>query len=102
VALLNTKPFSLARRQQAIPTNTPTTFSGRAKVAICRRLVDDWQDLADICGVPKHDRAKFERGREAARVWEWLEVREKLAFLPAFLEAIGRKDLIGELIDSPC
>jgi nucleoside phosphorylase len=101
VALLHAQPLRVSHREQAVPTNRPTSFSGRAKLAVCRRLVDDWQDLADICDIPKHDRARFERGREPAGVWEWLDAHGKLAFLPPFLEAIGRTDLIGELTDRP-
>jgi nucleoside phosphorylase len=101
VALLNAKPFGVGPREQAVPMNRPLNFSGPAKLAICRRLTDDWQDLADICDIPKYDRAKFEKGREAASVWEWLETRGKLAYLPTWLEAIGRKDLVGELTANP-
>jgi nucleoside phosphorylase len=101
VALLNARPFQAGPRGQAVPTGRRSTFSGRAKLTVCRRLIDDWQDLADLFDIPKHDRARFEKGREPSGVWEWLEARGKLAYLPQGLEEIGRGDLAGELNADP-
>ena len=90
-----------SNRAQAVPSNVKKTYSGTAKFAISQRLVQDWQDLADVCDIPAYQRAKFDRGREPAGVWEWLEQRGKLPFLPAFLTAIGRADLVEELNRHP-
>jgi nucleoside phosphorylase len=101
IALLKTTPFPVVPRAQVVPSETRMTYSGEAKVAICRRLVQDWQELADVCDIPPYDRAKFERGREPAGVWEWLDARGKLPFLPTFLSAINRPDLVEELKRHP-
>ncbi len=84
LALLKTKPFEIVTRPQAVPASSAMVFSGPAKVAICRRLVQDWPVLADFCNIPPYDRAMFPPGREPAGVWEWLEARGKLPFLPTF------------------
>ena len=96
VALLRSIPFEQKSRPQAIPGDAESIYSGAAKYAVCSRLVDDWQDLADVCDIPPHDRAKFEHGRGTAGVWEWLAARGKLAFLPTFLGMINRTDLVEE------
>jgi len=101
ITLLKTEPFPVVSRTQVVPSNTRTTYSGEAKVAICRRLIQDWQELADVCDIPPCDRAKFAQGREPAGVWEWLEARGKLPFLPNFLSAINREDLVEELKRHP-
>lgn len=77
---------------------TPATLVGNgslggAKVEFTRRLLYDWQDLADILGVPGFERARFARGDEARAIWAWLEVRGRLGELPAALDMIGRSDL---------
>jgi nucleoside phosphorylase len=75
------------------PPPVPAGHPGAAKVAFSRRLGHDWQDLADVVGIPGFDRPRFARGEEARAVWEWLEVRNRLGELPAALAGIGRADL---------
>jgi hypothetical protein len=93
--------FESKSRQQSLPAEAVSTFSGQIKLTICRRLTTNWPDLADYFEIPQHDRARFERGREPQGVWEWLEQRGKLAFLSDGLSAIGRNDLAKELTPNP-
>jgi len=73
---------------------------GPVKIDLCRRLGADWQLLADYFGIEPADRARFDKGWEPQRVWEWLEARGKLARLAEGLRYIGRDDL-AELLDRP-
>lgn len=72
---------------------------GKVKLDLCRRLGADWQKLADYFTIPAADRARFERGWEPQRVWEWLEDRRKLAQLAEGLRYIERDDLADLLPD---
>ncbi|MFJ4619289.1 hypothetical protein [Streptomyces sp. NPDC088812] len=81
-------------RPQALPTTVPVLFPGPVKVQVCRRLHDDWEEVADLFDVPRHHRARFRPGNEPRDLWEWLEAREKLATLPDLLAGIGRDDLV--------
>ena len=73
---------------------------GPAKIDLCRRLGGDWQLLADYFGIEPAERARFDRGWEPQRVWEWLEARGRLTELTAGLRYIQRGDL-AELLDRP-
>ncbi|MFD6294313.1 hypothetical protein ACFWFU_05840 [Streptomyces sp. NPDC060235] len=84
-------------RPQAFPLSGPPVYPGALKVQICRRLVDDWEELADYFETPIHTRRKFPPGNEARAMWEWLEVRHKLHLLPQALSEIGRQDLKSDL-----
>lgn len=75
------------------PAPGPPGYPGAVKVTFGRRLGHDWQDLADIVGIPDFDRPRFPRGEEARAVWEWLAARNRLGELPPALEAVGRADL---------
>lgn len=77
------------------------SFPGEVKLQYCRRLRDDWHDLADIIGIPEHERARFATGLEARAIWGWLERRQQLARLPDALSAIGRGDLAGLFTPNP-
>ncbi|MEV6929752.1 hypothetical protein AB0M46_35400 [Dactylosporangium sp. NPDC051485] len=77
----------------------PARFSGHVKRAICIRLLDDWPDLADELNIPIPDRSRFEPGREAAGIWEWLEQRDRLGELRRGLLGIDRSDLVRRLDD---
>jgi len=68
-------------------------YTIQAKRGFCRRLDQDWPDLADLCQIPRHTIAKFPRGEEPRHVWDHLEVREQLHWLEDFLAEIGRADL---------
>ena len=72
-------------------------YSGQSKLECCRRIVADWQDLADYFLIAPSERARFERGREPHGVWEWLEKQRRLHELPKALALIGRKDLLEVL-----
>jgi hypothetical protein len=74
---------------------------GKAKINLCRRLGLDWEVLADYFEIPAADRARFEKGWEPQRVWEWLESRGKLTKLAEALRYIDREDLLQELPEHP-
>jgi hypothetical protein len=75
-------------------------FSGTQKLEFCRRLGPSWQELADFFAVPPHQKAGFPVGGEARALWEWLELRQRLAELPAALASIQRDDLAAALSQS--
>ncbi len=68
-------------------------FSGQTKFDFCKRLLQEWEDLADVLEIPIADRRHFCQGHECRRLWEWLEVRERLEDLPEALQLIKRDDL---------
>ncbi len=72
---------------------------GPLKVELCRRLGEDWANLAVYLDIPSDRQRSFTRGRECQDIVAWLEERDHLGELPAALEAIGRKDL-AELLSS--
>jgi hypothetical protein len=83
------------------PAKTPTDSDfGPVKIDLCRRLGVDWQNLADYFGIEPADRARFDRGWEPQRVWEWLASHGQLARLAEGLRYIGRSDL-AELLNRP-
>lgn len=98
MALIEASPFSpggpgnFAIRKDAKP------YSGRSKLGLCKRMGDDWEDLADYFDIPLDQRRLFRHGRECQGVWEWLELRNRLDGLPDALDVIGRADLQDELI----
>lgn len=73
---------------------------GPVKIPLCERLGADWQNLADYFGITAAERARFDKGWEPQRVWEWLEARGKLAQLAEGLRHIRRDDL-AELLERP-
>ena len=76
-------------------------YSGKSKIELCKRLGDDWQDLADSFDIPPEKIKKFRQGRECQEIWEWLESRNKLEELPESLKYIGREDLVQVLEQNP-
>ena len=74
---------------------------GKVKLVLCRRLVSDWQLLADYFDISAAERARFDRGWEPQRVWEWLKARGRLAELTAGLRFIKRDDLADFLLKAP-
>ncbi len=46
---------------------TSVWFPGALRLEVCHRLTYDWQDLADLFGVPPHERAQFDDGPQG--VW---------------------------------
>ncbi|MEA5594808.1 hypothetical protein [Rivularia sp. UHCC 0363] len=94
----NLKPQNLVNENPIKTTSTVTTnYSGKIKITICNRLIRDWENLADYFDIKLHERETFDKGKEARRVWEWLEQRTKLHELEDALTAIGREDLVEEL-----
>lgn len=81
------------------PTRSASTgpFSGTAKRRFAEGLVGDWRSLADVLEVPPDEVYRFEPGRGPESLWEWLQVRARLAVLPAALRDVGRDDLADML-----
>jgi hypothetical protein len=98
IAVLKKKP-GLVDKITIVEPVKPTIirYSGQVKNYICQNLVDDWEELADQVGIPKHHKSRFEKGKEPNRVWEWLEQRSRLSELEVALTDIGRDDLVEEL-----
>jgi hypothetical protein len=103
VDLLRQAPAS----QQAVASAPPpvtaqplVSVPGRIKLEICRRI-DNWQELADYCGIPSYEQRRFERGSETRAIWDWLENRGRLAELPQALDAIDRPELAKLLPQTP-
>lgn len=67
------------------------------KLEVLRLLTYDWQDVADVVGIPSAEMRRFRAGDEPAELWDWLRNRGRLADLPAALDEIGRGDLTGLL-----
>jgi nucleoside phosphorylase len=85
---------------QVLERRTTGAFLGRVKREIIHRLQYDWQDLADVFGVPSFATARFRPGDEPRELWDWLASRDRLAELPDALDEIGRSDLAA-LLRSP-
>ena len=68
-------------------------FSGKTKIAFCKRLGHDWKPLADYFDIEPAAQARFTVGDEGRDLWVWLEIRNRLAELPDALSGIGRTDL---------
>jgi hypothetical protein len=69
-------------------------YSGKTKIEFCDCLGKEWRKLADFLEISPHDRDSFEKGHEAAEIWEWLERREEHGRLPDALTFIHREDLV--------
>lgn len=96
VALLKAGPFEKQVRLQATKVVT-VTYSGKAKIKLCKRLGEEWRDLSDYFDIPLNHRARFTRGYECQGVWEWLQQRKKLDGLEEALKFIDRDDLVEDL-----
>ncbi len=68
-------------------------FSGKTKIAFCKRLGNDWKKLADSFDIEPADQARFAGGDEGRDIWVWLEIRGRLGELPGALSGIDRVDL---------
>jgi len=75
------------------PTPAAREVPGRVKLEVARRLTYDWQDLADVVGVPSYETRRFRAGDEPRELWAWLAARGRLSDLPGALADIGRTDL---------
>jgi nucleoside phosphorylase len=96
VALLKTGPFEKRVKLQAAKV-VKVTYSGKAKIKLCKRLGENWRDLSDYFDIPLNHRARFDKGYECQGIWEWLEQRKKLDGLEEALKFIDRDDLVEEL-----
>ena len=76
-------------------------FSGKAKVEFCRKLGDDWKELADILKIEEHGQRKWKQGDEPREIWDYLKNRNALGRLPGALREIGRNDLAEMLEANP-
>jgi hypothetical protein len=83
---------------QAVPISGEARFSGKVKVEFCRNL-DQWEDVADYLQIPIHVSARFDKGNEPRRLWEYLERRNKLFTLPDVLDATNQEELAKMLRD---
>ena len=90
------KPRPNSTSQIETKTMKLVNYGGKAKIAICDRLHDSWEKLADYLDISPADRKRFEKGLEPQGVWEWLQVRDRLAELEPALAAI-RPDLLKVL-----
>lgn len=79
------------------PVKPAARIPGRVKREIVHRLTYDWQDLADVVGVPSHETRRFRPGDEPRDLWDWLAERDRLTDLAGALDEIGRTDLAGLL-----
>ena len=75
-------------------------YSGKQKIAFCKRLGDKWQDLADYFDIPASLQKQYPPGNEAKEIWEWLEQRNKLDELVEALNYINRQDIVLEVLNS--
>ena len=75
-------------------------LSGKTAIQLCRRLGEDWYDLARYLDIPLDRRKRFESGREGHGILDWLEERDRSHELSEALKHIGRQDLV-KLLDMP-
>ena len=73
--------------------HTIAQFSGKTKIAFCKRLGNDWKKLADYFAIEPADQARFAAGEEGREIWVWLEIRNRLNELPSALPEIDRPEL---------
>jgi nucleoside phosphorylase len=93
VNFLKSKPIDY-RGDNRVQTKLAPSFSGKAKIELCRRLGKDWLDLADYFEIPEYQRSRFDQGRECQGIWEWLRERNQLYSLHDALINIDRQDLV--------
>ena len=78
-----------------------SSLTGEHKLSFCYRLGQSWKDLADVIGIQRHERDRFDKGDEPRAIWEWIEARNRLSELPDALTKVGRQDLARELSPNP-
>ena len=78
-------------------------YDGKTKLAFCKRLGEDWQDLAIISRYPSATAPRFGRGDEPREVWEWLERRTRLGELAGALRdpLVDREELVDPVLEPP-
>ena len=97
IACLQQTSFDSPQREQAVKKE-PVIYSGKIKIALAKRIGEDWRDLADYFEIPRYKRDRFSKGYEMQDLWEWIEVRNKLDGLKDALVSIERPDLV-DVID---
>ena len=101
VNFLKSKPIECSGtsrvQPKVVPTKVVSNLSGPVKIQLCRRLGDDWSDLADYFEIPEYHRRRFTKGRECQDILEWLRERDRLHSLAGALEFIDRPDLVNIL-----
>ncbi|HRD67024.1 MAG TPA: SUMF1/EgtB/PvdO family nonheme iron enzyme [Candidatus Competibacter sp.] len=78
------------------------SYDGKIKLAFCKRLGQEWQDLADYFDIPIDDRAAFRLGDEPREVWEWLDRRTRLDELAGALRdpLVNRGELVDQVLEA--
>jgi hypothetical protein len=74
-----------------------TAPNGKAQLAVTRRLITRWNNLATYFEIPVADQATFQKGHEPRQILEWLEQRGRLGDLWDAFNFLGYDDLIEEL-----
>jgi nucleoside phosphorylase len=98
-AFIKSEFFSLQRRTAQPQRSSVRELTGRHKILLCRRLGDDWHELADYFDIQASERRVFPLGRECQAIWEWLHMRGQLGALADALKFIRREDLVTVLDD---
>ena len=74
-------------------------YTGKQKLAFCKRLHNSWRDLAIYFDIPPNEVRAFNAGEEAGEIWDWLQVRNCLNELPDVLRYIDREDLVVDILE---
>lgn len=64
-------------------------------------MQDDWTRLANKLGVTKRQKRNWDKGNEAAEIWDWLAERKRLHELPELLDEIERTTWAEKLRKHP-
>jgi hypothetical protein len=91
------QPAAASRDPAPSSGATEPGYSGMIKLQVCWGMGASWRDLADVLGVPRHERDRFAAGYEAQELWEWLAARGRIGDLRGGLRLIGRDDLLPYL-----
>lgn len=101
VNFLKSKPIEFSGKSRVqpkvVPTKVVSNLSGPVKIQLCRKLGNNWSDLADYLEIPEYERRRFTKGRECQDILEWLRERDRLHSLTGALEFIERQDIINLL-----
>lgn len=83
------------------PSPSPISMTGKAKIAFCQRLGEDWKRLADYLEIRPAEQDRFAKGDEGRHIWVWLDNRGRLHELPGMLTDINRPDLARIFTSAP-
>jgi hypothetical protein len=76
------------------------SYSGKQKIAFCKRLGKNWEELADYFDIPDSLRKQYPQGNEAREIWTWLVQTDKMNKLAEALEFIERQDIVIGVLNS--